>query len=258
MANDGDRDISAYALDPSTGTLTAAPGTTPFSGSGPITTDPSGKYVYAADSGGSSVLAFTVDPVSGALTVVSGSPFTGGFLPTAIAADPSGRFLYTVNGDGTITVLGIDPNTGALASLGNLPSRAGTSMAITSGTAPVAYVPQFAYVANAGLSSGSNNISGYSINASTGALSAVSSSPFAEGFSPTSIFADPLAPYLRPSISNYTTGKLINIIYQHKHLNNIFDFKNKNLSVYKKSNKRIKITKSYDCFLSIIYGWLWL
>ena len=74
-------------------------------------------------------------------------------------------------------------------------------MAITSGTAPVAYTPQFAYVANAGPPSGTNNISGYSINSSTGVLSAVSGSPFAESFSPTSLVADPLTPYL------YVTNK---------------------------------------------------
>lgn len=204
VANDGDNDVSAYALDPATGTLTPVPGSPFLAGGSPesVATDASGKFVYVANTGGhATISAYTIDSVSGSLTEVSGSPFTSGFLTSSLTADPSGRFLYAMNGDATTTIFGIDPNTGALASLGNLPSRAGTSMAITSGTAPVAYTPQFAYVANSGPPGGTNNISGYSINSSTGVLSAVSGSPFAEGFSPTSLVTDPLAPYL------YVTNK---------------------------------------------------
>ena len=204
VANNGDNNVSAYALDPATGTLTAVPGSPFLSGGGPeaVTTDASGKFVYVANTGGSSTIsAYAIDSVSGSLTEVSGSPFASGFRSSFLTADPSGRFLYALNGDATTSIFGIDPNTGALAVLGNLPSRAGTSLAITNGTAPVAYTPQFAYVANAGPPSGTNNISGYSINSSTGVLSAVSGSPFAEGFSPTSLVADPLAPYL------YATNK---------------------------------------------------
>jgi 6-phosphogluconolactonase (cycloisomerase 2 family) len=203
VANDGDNTVSAYSIDAVAGTLTALAGSPFLTGGTPeaVATDAAGKFVYVANTGDATISAYAIDSVSGNLTDVSGSPFASSFRPSSITADPSGRFLYVVNGDASISVFGIDPNTGALAILGVLPSRAGIALAITSGTTPVAYTPQFAYVANAGSPSGSNNISGYSINPSTGVLSSVTGSPFAESFSPTSLLADPLAPYL------YVTNK---------------------------------------------------
>ena len=49
---------------------------------------------------------------------------------------------------------------------------------------------QFAYVANGG----SNNVSGYTINPATGALAAISGSPFPAGVNPSSVAVDPPAP----------------------------------------------------------------
>ncbi len=62
-----------------------------------------GKYLFAVvptdtAAGTGSVAAFTIDPISGALTVVAGSPYaTTQSRPSDIAIDPSGKYLYTPN-----------------------------------------------------------------------------------------------------------------------------------------------------------------
>jgi 6-phosphogluconolactonase (cycloisomerase 2 family) len=206
VANEGNSNISAFALDAATGSLTQLSGSF-RTGARPVsmTTDPAGKFVYVANQNGHNVSAFSIDAASGNLAEVSGSPYAAGNFPVSVTVDPSGRFAYVVNEnnhDKSVSIYGIDPNTGGLTGLGSVPQRAPNgltnqnAMAITKGTAPVSYTPQFAYVANAGAPNGSNNVSGYTIDPVTGALTAITGSPFAEGFSPASIVANPLSRFL--------------------------------------------------------------
>jgi 6-phosphogluconolactonase (cycloisomerase 2 family)/uncharacterized protein YjdB len=83
--HDGFGAVSAYAIDPASGALTAPPGGVivlgnPTNGPGPISiaVDATGSFVYAADSASSDVAAFRIDPASGTLTAVPGSPFLVG------------------------------------------------------------------------------------------------------------------------------------------------------------------------------------
>ena len=69
------------------------------------------------------------------------------------------------------------------AGTGAVGTAAVTSAAVTCGF----FAPRFAYVANFS----SDNVSAYSINASTGALAAVAGSPFASGSNPWSVTVDP-------------------------------------------------------------------
>ena len=57
---------------------------------------------------------------------------------------------------------------------------------------PLRYVPKFAYVTNGN----SNDVSAYTINSATGALTAVTGSPFAAGTGPTSVAVDPWGRFL--------------------------------------------------------------
>jgi len=92
-------------------------------GSGAITliTDPTGKFVYVANENSFTISGFLVDPNSGALTPISGSPFnaapnaspTTGPAAMAIA----NNFLYVAS-DGQILTLSINTSTGALSSSG--------------------------------------------------------------------------------------------------------------------------------------------
>lgn len=121
--------MAAFSIDPTSGALTAIPGS-PFSFGGvPISLaiDASGKFLIAGLSprlggGPANCLGvLSIDPGTGALTPVPGSPFGPLQLCGGVAADPSGPFVYagtiavTNNSPpATVFVLSIDPATGAL------------------------------------------------------------------------------------------------------------------------------------------------
>jgi 6-phosphogluconolactonase (cycloisomerase 2 family) len=61
--------------------------------------DPSGKFLFAFSAGTPGVLAYTIDSGTGALTLVTGSPFlltVSGSSPGTMIVDSSGSFLYAV------------------------------------------------------------------------------------------------------------------------------------------------------------------
>jgi 6-phosphogluconolactonase len=115
--------VTAYAIDATSGALTAVPNGTAASGGNSVSSlavDASGLFLYAATTG---VAAFKIDGASGALTLVPGSPF-GAACPVAIAPDPSGEFLYAVAGcgaGGAVSVYAIAGATGALSAVPGSP-----------------------------------------------------------------------------------------------------------------------------------------
>ena len=170
-----------YTINQATGALTA--GTVVAAGSSPlsVTVDPSGKFAYAANQDSDNISVYTIDQTTGALT--AGTAVAAGTGPVSVTVDPSGKFAYATNfASDTITVYTINQTTGALTTTGTISARNGpASMAMTSGVAPISYTPKFAYAAN----SSSNNISVYTINQTTGALTA--GTEVAAGSNPTSI-----------------------------------------------------------------------
>jgi len=117
--------VEEYTYDASSGMLTPENsynvGLTPQG----IAIDPTGSFLYVSNSGDGTVSAFTINPTTGALTAIAGSPFTASgtastVTPTALAIDPSSQFLYVANGDAlTISVFTITAGTGVLVP-GNL------------------------------------------------------------------------------------------------------------------------------------------
>jgi 6-phosphogluconolactonase (cycloisomerase 2 family) len=187
--------IFVYAISPSTGELSEAPGS-PFllaPASGPINyttarvfTSPSGSFLNASFSGGqmlvNDVFVFSVDPNTGALSPIPGSPFPNNDVQgTPIVMAPSGNFMYaqadlqaTEGGGGdAIQVFAVDPVLGAI---GTTPlstfSYAGTffgeSLIDPSGNVLIS-TGQF-----------SNDATAYSftINATTGAMTQAAESPY--------------------------------------------------------------------------------
>jgi 6-phosphogluconolactonase (cycloisomerase 2 family) len=77
--------------------------------------DPQGALLFVANSGSNNVSAYAIDPNSGALGQVTGSPFaTGGVGPSAVAVDAETSFVYvTEQGSHDIAALAIASN-GAL------------------------------------------------------------------------------------------------------------------------------------------------
>lgn len=90
--------------------------------------DPAVAYAYVASSAGAEVYGYSISKTTGALTAVTGSPFSTGALslPQFITIDPSGKFGYTAN-EGTANISGfsINQTTGALSAVPNSPTPAG-------------------------------------------------------------------------------------------------------------------------------------
>jgi len=84
-----------------------------------ITLDPSGRFVYiAAGPAGTAgtLTAYQLDPASGGLTEIAGSPYPVDFDPVSVLTDPSGAWLYVVNSNSNnVSVFSINSATGALS-----------------------------------------------------------------------------------------------------------------------------------------------
>ena len=121
--------VRAFAINaaaaPALGTLTplgaAATGAAPRA----IVVDPTGRFVYTANSGSNNLSAFLINQATGEL--VAGSPVAVGTAPVALTVDVGGQFLYATNSTAnTVSILAINTATGALAPVvavptGNLP-----------------------------------------------------------------------------------------------------------------------------------------
>lgn len=202
----GNGTVSAYAIDPSTGTLTPVSGS-PFS----VPVDPSksgspaassvpvsvtahattgGEALYVADSFQSDIWEYTIDETTGALALSSGSPFSVPGGPYCVAADSAAFFLYasstgTESSSGIVAGYAIDSLSGSLAVVRGSP--------FVAGSVPVGAVAdsagRFVFTANQGsyVDNFSGTVSAYAVDAHTGSLTPVLGSPFAAGLEPTSI-----------------------------------------------------------------------
>lgn len=135
----------------------------------PTPPGPGNAFVYIANAGGNNISAFANDS-TGALTQIAGSPFNSPGQPFGIAVTPNSKFLYVSSfQNAVVSGFAINPNTGALTPL-NCPTQAGT------GAQPlkIAVTPSgaFLYTANQ-----SGSVSGFSVDATTGCLTAISTSP---------------------------------------------------------------------------------
>jgi 6-phosphogluconolactonase (cycloisomerase 2 family) len=150
------------------------------------------EFVYATSPSGDVVSAFTIDPSSGALKEVQGSPFAAGDRPEGVAIDPTGKFVYVANfgRDNLSSISGYEVNatTGALKEVKGSPFVVGRHLwgiAIdTSG--------KFAYVTD----KASGDVYGYAIDSSSGTLSEVHGSPFKAGTDPTGVAIDPTGAFV--------------------------------------------------------------
>jgi 6-phosphogluconolactonase len=128
------------------------------------TPGPGNAFVYTANAGGNSISGFKNDS-TGALTPVSGSPFSSPGQPFGIAA--GNGFLYVSSfQNAVVSVFSINSTTGSLTPVTCTP-------AASTGPQPlkIAITPsgKFLYTSNQG-----GNVSGFSINTGTGCLTAVS------------------------------------------------------------------------------------
>ncbi|MCU7797827.1 MAG: lactonase family protein [Candidatus Thiodiazotropha sp. (ex Myrtea spinifera)] len=217
--NDVTDNVSVFAVNSGSGVLTEISGspfpielnpTGPEFGPISISIDPSGRFAYVANSS-DTLSAYSIDSSTGALTLLTGSPFATGDIPSSVIVDPTGRFLYNANlNTDNISAFAIDSVTGELTLTGTF----------AAGDAPNSIVVdpsgRFVYVANNGFLS--FNVSAYTIDPLTGTLSSVPGSPFSAGNAPISITVDPLGEFVyvanrstqnvTPYTINQSTGAL--------------------------------------------------
>jgi 6-phosphogluconolactonase len=134
-------------------------------------------YLFAALPATNQVAVYREDPTAGVLTQITGSPFAAGDGAQSLILHPSGKFLYVANpgqNENDISLFTIASN--------GVPSEIFPRTSV----APLGSLPQLLIMDSAGsflyvMNAGSNNISVFSINASTGVLTQVANSPFNVG-----------------------------------------------------------------------------
>ena len=134
-------------------------------------------FVFLLESTGApaAVHVFAMNP-SGVLTEAPGSPFNAGLTPYQLVVDPTGRFLYVVNGGSQdITEFSINPSTGTLAELPGSPVAFGANP-VTMGIDPTG---RFLYAfANTSVNGVENEfLYEYTIDSVAGVLTPAGSSP---------------------------------------------------------------------------------
>lgn len=180
----GDRvsgDVFAYYIYRNDGYIYPVPGS-PFPVNRSVTAvavHPSGKLVFATrdeNAAGDGVEVFQVQS-NGALTQAPGSPYSTQNGPQALVVDPSGKYLYVADGSGYIDAFEISETSAALTPLPGSPFKLTTTGSC--GAFPTDIIDPFGknlYTANAF----EDSISGYAIGSTTGALTQIAGSPWAD------------------------------------------------------------------------------
>lgn len=184
--------VSAFTINGVTGALTAVSGS-PFlaaTGATPVSVyvSPDGRHLYAGSSqplGNANTFGYAINPETGALTQLTGSPF--GELNNGISVfiEPTGRYLYYAQYNGGTVGYARDATTGGLSRLASSPFATGAAPTFITGDVN----SKFVFVANSGDTVGTAGLTGYSISAD-GSLSTLAGSPFTTGKSPASIAID--------------------------------------------------------------------
>lgn len=198
VADFGGNDVTLLDINKSNGNLSVptnnsvvAPVTPPnvfTTDGGPVALamSPTAPFLFVANQSSGDVTVFAVDPGTGSLGQIQGSPFpiSPASNPHSLAVSPKGNFLFLANPtQGTVTAFAIG-NNGALTAVPGSPFAMGTGASPNSVT--VERTGRFLYVAD----TAHNVVLGFSIG-SGGGLTAINGSPFAAGTQPVAVGADP-------------------------------------------------------------------
>ena len=186
ISDSGMNEIMVFAIDSSTGTLTAVPGS-PFATTiepGNIATDGLGKYLYVCLDGshtGAVIEGFTIGS-NGALTAMS-STFT--YPIWQLQGEASGKYMIGTSGnvqfltgadDPNLYVFSINSTTGALTQVTKQPT---TYSPFTIAAQPPSSTGEFVYSFSINdTDTGYNPIEGFQLDTNTGALTELTTSPF--------------------------------------------------------------------------------
>ena len=147
---------------------------------------PNGKFLYATNAGAGSVSAYAITPnamLSGnpePLTPLTDSPFSAGSNPATPLVEPTGHYLYVYNsGEQSVEAYSIDQSSGELTEINTYSIDNPDVTGLTGeGGLAIDLSGNYLYVANP---VGLGNISVFSISATDGTLTQLTSSPFSMG-----------------------------------------------------------------------------
>jgi 6-phosphogluconolactonase len=171
--------IVIFREDPNSGVLTQLAGSPVTAGQAvqALAVHPSGKYLYAANSGEGDVSLYNISSAGGLNEVTP--RMSVGVSPQLLAMDPGGAFLYVGNsGSFSISVFSISSSTGLLAPVPGSPFPMGVSP-INMTLSPSGSV---LYVTGGGSLGTAGNIQAFTV--SQGVPTLILGSPFSTGTSP--------------------------------------------------------------------------
>ena len=121
----GGGQIVAYREDPNAGVLNQLSGSPITAGAAveSLALHPSGKYLYAANSGSNTISLYTISSTGGLTEKTPNQP--AGTSPTLLVMDPSGNFLYVANSlsnDISVLAIGTDGTLSAVLQAGGGPT----------------------------------------------------------------------------------------------------------------------------------------
>jgi 6-phosphogluconolactonase len=124
LINETNSTITAYAFDPSAGTLgeietqtTLPAGFTGTNTAAEIWVHPSGAWLFGSNRGDDSIAVFAIDPATGKMTA-KGHTKTGGQTPRDFTLDRTGTWLYAANqASGSIVPFRFDASQGTLTAV---------------------------------------------------------------------------------------------------------------------------------------------
>ncbi len=193
--------LFGFAVDPSSGALTATTGSPYLAGVKPtaVTADPTDRFVYVTDFASNELIGYSIEN-SGQLAFMVNGPFKTGNEPTAVVVDPRGIFMYVSNSlQSTVSAFNIALPTGTPSAT---VATTGSSTNSTD-TDPVAIIVdpalgRFVFTANYL----GNTVSGFRLNTSTGVLSATENTPYVvTGSNPAAIAAVPHGNHATESVT---------------------------------------------------------
>src|SRR5690348_13565928 len=197
--------MALFNVDTTSGTLTPPLGLNAGTFPGPndaegLVADPQARFLFVSDFTGSLLRVFNINTSNGRLTEVTGSPFPlDASGPRGLVTDPGGKFLFVADfNSNEISVFNI-------GSSGALTRVTGSPFFVVGGSSPAFLLlhpsGNFLYASN--MNSPTGAISAFSINATTGALTQISGSPFPTAGSssgPSIMASDPAGKFLYVSL----------------------------------------------------------
>ena len=176
VTNYRDDTVSLYMVDGTNGQLFPAEDKFLGGGNGPVAlaSRPLGEFLYTANKDSASVSEFSIDPISGVLTLISNTQTVIG--PFSLAVHPSGQYLFVSGAQLLVYSIASNGTLGLTQQVINNPIFVTADI---SGT--LVYAAQ----------SFPGGIYGYSFDASRGLLTPIDGSPFSAGLNPQSVIVHP-------------------------------------------------------------------